>query len=89
MVVRMRSTKGRRNDRRSHFGVKYVAKKTEGDIVRPMHRASRITGIYKGKVIIDTAKKLNRLEAKKSEKLNKDKNEDSQNVVELPTIDNK
>ena len=66
MVVRMRSTKSHRNHRRSHDGLSSPAvtfdKNTDTPHLR--HRASLVTGQYKGRVVIDFSAKL----AKKAKK---------------------
>ena len=60
MVVRMRSTKSHRNNRRSHDSLSSPAvtmdKKT--NVAHMRHRASLVTGQYRGRVVIDVAAKI-------------------------------
>ena len=60
MVVRMRSTKSHRNNRRSHDGLSNppvtIDKNTNVSHLR--HRASLVTGQYKGRQVIDVQKKI-------------------------------
>ena len=69
MVVRMRSTKSHRNNRRSHDGLSSpsltVDKSTNVPHLR--HRASLVTGKYKGRVVIDMQAKIAKKTAKDKE----------------------
>jgi len=60
MVVRMRSTKSHRNNRRSHDGLSSpsvtIDKGTNVPHLR--HRASLVTGKYKGRMVIDVQAKI-------------------------------
>jgi ribosomal protein L32 len=60
MVVRMRHTKSQRNRTRSHHRLSKPAvtldKATNVSHLR--HRASSVTGQYKGRVVIDVAGKI-------------------------------
>ena len=60
MVVRMRSTKSHRNNRRSHDGLSSPSltldKSTNMTHLR--HRASMVTGEYRGRKVIDFSAKL-------------------------------
>ena len=60
MVVRMRSTKSHRNHRRSHDGLSYpaVTMDTSTNVPHLRHRASLVTGKYKGRMVIDLQAKL-------------------------------
>ena len=61
---RMRVTKSKRNNRRSHHSVSAAAHSTDEDgVVRMRHRASRLTGMYRGRQVMD-----NMREARKAEK---------------------
>ncbi|KKR31297.1 MAG: 50S ribosomal protein L32, partial [Parcubacteria group bacterium GW2011_GWF2_39_8b] len=55
MVVRMRSTKSHRNNRRSHDSLSFPAVTMDKNTNVPhlRHRASLVTGQYKGRVVID------------------------------------
>ncbi|HEU5114781.1 MAG TPA: 50S ribosomal protein L32 [Candidatus Paceibacterota bacterium] len=66
MVVRMRATRSHRNNRRSHHALKNPALTvdTNTGTVHLRHRASAITGKYKGITVIDMEKKA----AKKAKK---------------------
>lgn len=71
MVVRMRSTKSHRNNRRSHDGLSSpaVTMDKETNVPHMRHRASLVTGKYKGRVVIDMQAKL----AKKTKKAKAEK----------------
>ena len=62
MVVRMRSTKSHRNNRRSHDGLSNPAVTVDKNtnVAHLRHRASLITGMYKGRQVIDVQKKINK-----------------------------
>ncbi len=64
MVVRMRSTRSHTGNRRSHHALKAPAISKQDGVVHMRHRASLVTGKYKGIVVIDVEKKL----AKKTKK---------------------
>lgn len=62
---RMRVTKSKRNSRRSHHGVTSVAHTTDEDgIVRMRHRASRLTGMYRGREVLNTTREEEKAEKK-------------------------
>jgi len=67
MSSRMRVTKGRRNNRRAHHSVTKETLTTEGDTKVPhiRHRANPVTGMYRGRQVIDVDAKI----AKKAAKL--------------------
>ena len=67
MVVRMRATRSARGNRRSHHALKNPAITTDSKTgtIHLRHRASAITGIYKGIVAIDVNKKAEK-KAKKA-----------------------
>lgn len=54
---RMRVTKSKRNNRRSHHGVMSPAYTEEDATVRLRHRASRLTGLYRGRQVMDVKQK--------------------------------
>lgn len=55
---RMRVTKSKRNNRRSHHGVSATAQTIDDDgTVRMRHRASRLTGMYRGRKVVDGIQK--------------------------------
>jgi large subunit ribosomal protein L32 len=62
MVVRMRSTKSHRNHRRSHDGLSSpsVTLDKNTNVPHLRHRASLVTGQYKGRVVIDLQAKLDK-----------------------------
>ena len=66
MVVRMRATRSARDNRRSHHALKNPALTVDSKTgaIHLRHRASAVTGQYKGVVAIDMEKKL----AKKAKK---------------------
>lgn len=69
MSSRMRVTKGHRNNRRSHHGVDAPAISHEGEAKVPhlRHRASAVTGTYRGRQVLDVDKKLAKKAAKQAE----------------------
>ena len=62
MVVRMRSTKSHRNHRRSHDGLSSpaVTMDKNTNVAHLRHRVSLVTGMYKGRQVIDVQKKINK-----------------------------
>ena len=66
MVVRMRSTKSHRNNRRSHDSLSSpaVTMDKNTNVAHMRHRASLVTGQYRGRTVIDVAAKI----AKKAKK---------------------
>ena len=66
MVVRMRSTKAHRNNRRSHDSLSSpaITMDTKTQVPHLRHRASLVTGQYKGRTVIDMQAKI----AKKAKK---------------------
>ena len=55
---RMRVTKSKRNNRRSHHGISATTHTTDEDgTVRMRHRASRLTGMYRGRKVLDSTQK--------------------------------
>ena len=60
MVVRMRSTKSHRNNRRSHDGLSSPAITLDKNnhVAHLRHRASLTTGKYKDRVVIDMQAKI-------------------------------
>lgn len=70
MVVRMRSTRSHTGNRRSHHALKNPALTVDAKTgtVHLRHRASAITGAYKGIVVIDMDKKAEKKAKKMKEK---------------------
>ncbi len=66
MVVRMRHTKSQRNRTRSHHVLSKpaVTLDTNTNVPHLRHRASRVTGQYRGRTIIDMAAKAAKKAAK-------------------------
>lgn len=62
MVVRMRSTRSHTGNRRSHHALKNPALTTDSKTgaVHLRHRASAVTGQYRGMTVIDLDKKAAR-----------------------------
>lgn len=60
MVVRMRHTKSQRNRTRSHHRLDKPAVTIDSNTKVPhlRHRASLVTGQYKGRMVIDVAAKI-------------------------------
>ena len=73
MVVRMRHTRAHRDNRRSHHALEnpsVTVDKTSG-VPHLRHRASLITGQYRGRTVIDVTAKL----AKRAKKAQEQKAE--------------
>ena len=70
MVVRMRSTKSHRNNRRSHDSLSFpaVTMDKNANIPHLRHRASLVTGMYKGRQVIDVQAKITK-KAKKAKEV--------------------
>lgn len=69
MVVRMRHTRSHTKNRRSHHALKKPAlSKDDLGNAHLRHRMSPISGMYRGKKVLDTAKKLGRKVAKAKSK---------------------
>jgi len=69
MVVRMRVTKGHRNNRRSHHGLKMprLSKCTNCDAWHLRHRMCAECGNYRGRIVVDmVAKKTKKLEKRQA-----------------------
>ena len=73
MVVRMRHTKSQRNRTRSHHKLSRPALTVDKNTNVPhlRHRASTITGQYRGRTVIDLKAKLAKKAKKKKEKVNR------------------
>lgn len=74
----MKTTKGRRNNRRSHHGVQTKVMVSEGDVLRPRHRASRVTGMFRGKQVITIKEKKQDEQAEQKKTVEQ---------TDIPTID--
>jgi len=62
----MRNTSGQRDTRRSHHKVKETAITTdEKGVPHLRHRASAISGTYRGRQVLDVDKKLMKKESKR------------------------
>jgi ribosomal protein L32 len=57
MTVRMRHTRAHTKNRRSHHALSKPTIANDGDGKHLSHRASPITGKYKGSVVLDVTKK--------------------------------
>ncbi len=59
MTVRMRHTRAHTGNRRSHHALENptLSKDTESGVVHLRHRASKITGKYKGRTVVNVEKK--------------------------------
>ena len=69
MTVRMRATKGHRNNRRgAHHAIIAPALTIEGEATVPhmRHRASPITGMYRGRKVMDVDTKIAKKESKRA-----------------------
>ena len=91
-MVRMRKTKGKRNSGRAHHGVTvpaYTEKKQEGEEkeVVQRHRASRVTGTYRDRSVIDVSRNIARKE-KRLERKTPEQGDDENRTVEQAKIPN-
>ena len=64
MVVRMRHTKGKTKRRRANVGVAVPAITMEDGVPHLRHRANRVTGMYRGKKVLDVTKSLKKKSTK-------------------------
>ncbi len=73
MVVRMRHIKSQRNRTRSHHALVSPAVTFDKDSNTPhlRHRASMVTGKYKGRTVIDMQAKLEKKAKREKAKANK------------------
>jgi large subunit ribosomal protein L32 len=69
MSVRMRHTRAHTRNRRSHHSLSAPALTTDKETGTPhmRHRASPITGKYRGRQVIDVDKKIAKKESKRVE----------------------
>ena len=69
MVVRMRHTRGQTGRRRSHHALKNpgVTVDSKTGVAHMRHRASVVTGMYRGRQVIDVAARLEKKTKKISE----------------------
>lgn len=89
----MRKTKGKRNSRRANHAVTVVPhseKKEENGAteIRPRHRASRETGTYRDRTVIDVSKKIERMERKREEKRVSEQGSDENRTTEQAEVPN-
>ncbi len=69
MVVRMRHTSGHTANRRSHHALKQLPLvKTEAGTIRRSHHMDPVTGMYRGRVVIDMAARALKAQQKQAEK---------------------
>lgn len=70
MVVRMRHTRAHTKNRRSHHNLeKPTLTKNEKGVSHIRHRASAITGTYKGRKVEDIEAKIAKKEEKRKQKM--------------------
>lgn len=74
MTVRMRSTKSHTGNRRAHHRLKNpaISKDSDGN-VHLRHRVSPVSGKYRGRQVIDVAKKILKKETKRNSQSKKEK----------------
>ncbi len=70
MVIRMRHTRGHTGNRRSHHALKDIKTVTDKETgsVHLRHRVDMVTGMYKGRKVIDVVKKVEKKIAAKRNK---------------------
>lgn len=71
MVIRMRHTKSHRNNRRSHHALEKPSITTDvkTGVIHIRHRASAVTGTYRGRKVVDVVGKIERKMSKKKSKV--------------------
>ncbi len=67
MTVRMRHTRSHTANRRSHHALSGTRISLENGVPHQRHRASAVTGMYRGKKVIDVDKKINKRMAKQKQ----------------------
>ena len=80
MTNRMRSTKGKKNVRRSHHALSVPEVQEGSDGISLRHMASIDTGKYKGREILKMEKKASKAQPKEAEKVTKE-------VAKSPELD--
>ena len=81
---RMRVTKSKRNSRRSHHRVTPFAHTIDGDgTVRTRHRASRLTGNYRGRQVLDVTRETKKAEKKVQQKQKSSSDEEKKTVEQV------
>lgn len=81
MSSRMRKTKGQTGNRRSHHGLESPRLSKDDGVHHLRHRASRQTGTYRGRQVIDVRSKRQRKLERKRQKA-KDRGDDPSEIPE-------
>ena len=84
MSVRMRITKGKRNSRRSHDSAGKFTQTIEAGVLRRRHYASRTSGVYRGRMVIDMSKKQEKNNRKKENKVDETENKKIIDKASIP-----
>ena len=86
-MIRMQSTKSKQGGRRSHHQVAKSAYTTDQDgengAVRIRHRASRFSGMYRGRKVIDTSREERKIEKKVSQRQKDDGDVEKKTVEQV------
>lgn len=67
MSVRMRHTRAHTRNRRSHHALGEASLSTADGVPHLRHRASAVTGMYRGRKVLNTAQKVEKKLAQTSE----------------------
>lgn len=85
-MVRMRATKGKRNNRRSHHGASVPTTTMRDGVVARRHHASRVTGRYRSRTVLSTERRDARLQKKRQNQASETPGGDEKRVVEQATV---
>ena len=85
MVVRMRTSKGKRNQRRSHHAITVSGLTEVSGTLQRRHYASRVTGTYKGKEV----KGIKKREVLSKKQRNADSAADEKRTTEQASVPEK
>ena len=70
MVIRMRHTRSHTKNRRTHHKlIKPTLSKDKGGVLHVRHRASLVTGQYRGRQVVDVEAQIAKKEQKRKKKM--------------------
>lgn len=82
----MRTTKGKRNNRRSHHGASIPTHTTQDGVTRLRHHASRITGTYRSRSVLSMERHDARVQKKEEMKRTEGSDEGEKRTVEQASV---